>query len=143
MRDAVRFIARDRRLRSVFVTFTVVGTFAFNYSVSLLAISNSRFGERTLFGVLLASTGFGSMVGSLLTAARERVTTRWFLGNGLLLGLAGLGLSWSPTWWTAVVWSVPVGMGGAAFIAGMNAIVQQEAPSDMRSEEHTSELQSH
>ena len=132
VRDAVRFIARDRRLRSVFVTFTVVGTFAFNYSVSLLAISNSRFGERTLFGVLLASTGFGSMVGSLLTAARERVTTRWFLGNGLLLGLAGLGLSWSPTWWMALVWSVPVGMGGAAFIAGMNAIVQQEAPSDMR-----------
>ena len=32
----------------------------------------------------------------------------------------------------ALVWSVPVGMGGAAFIAGMNAIVQQEAPSDMR-----------
>lgn len=132
VRDAVRFIARDRRLRSVFLTFTVVGTFAFNYSVSLLAISNFRFERRVLFGVLLASTGFGSMVGSLLTAARERVTTRWFFGNGLVLGVTGLGLSWAPTWWAAVLWSIPVGVGGAAFIASMNAILQQESPPDMR-----------
>jgi len=132
VRDAVRFIARDRRLRSVFVSFTVVGTFAFNYSVSLLAISATRFDQRALFGVLLASTGFGSLVGSLLTAARQVVTTRWFFGNGVLLGVAGLGLSWAPTWWLAVLVSIPVGMGGAAFIASMNSITQQEAPDDMR-----------
>jgi MFS family permease len=132
VRDAVRFIVRDRRLLTVFVVFTLVGTFAFNYGVSLLKLADARFGDRRYFGILLASTGLGSMIGSLLTAARGRVTTRWFFGNGLLLGVSGLALAWSPNPWVAVVVSIPVGMGGAAFIAGQNAILQQESPPDMR-----------
>lgn len=132
VRDAIRFIANDRRLRIVFITFTVVGTFAFNYSVSLLKIADARFDRKYLFGVLLATTGFGSMVGSLLTAARRRVSVKWFLANGLLLGVSGLALAWAPSIWLALVFSVPVGMGGAAFIAAQNSILQQESPHDMR-----------
>jgi MFS family permease len=132
VRDAVRFIVRDRRLLVVFVVFTVVSTFAYNYSVSLLKIADVRFDDRRFFGILLASTGLGSMIGSLLTAARTRVSTAWFFGNGVLLGVSGLALAWAPTAWAAVLLSIPVGMGGAAFIAGQNAIVQQEAPPDMR-----------
>jgi MFS family permease len=132
VRDAVRFIVRDRRLLVVFVVFTVVGTFAFNYSVSLLKISDARFGDRRLFGLLLASTGLGSLVGSLLTARRARITTWWFFGNGVVLGIGGLLLAWSPTAWAAMLLALPVGAGGAALIAAQNAIVQQEAPADMR-----------
>ncbi|MFM7684942.1 MAG: MFS transporter [Actinomycetota bacterium] len=132
VRDALRFIGDDARLRTVFIVFAVVGTFAFNYSVSLLKISDVRFGDQRLFGVLLASTGLGSMIGSLLTAARPRITTWWFFGNGVLLGVSGLAMAWAPSAWAAVVLGIPVGMGGAAFIAGQNAIVQQESPPDMR-----------
>jgi MFS family permease len=132
VRDAVRFIVRDRRLLVVFTVFTVVSTFAYNYSVSLLKLADVRFDDRRFFGILLASTGLGSMIGSLLTAARTRVSTAWFFGNGVLLGVSGLALAWAPAPWAAVLLSIPVGMGGAAFIAGQNAIVQQEAPPDMR-----------
>ena len=132
VRDAWRFVFRDPRMRVVFVVFTVVGTFAFNYNVSLLKLADRRFGSETMFGILLASTGLGSMIGSLLTAARVRVTTRWFFGNGLLLGVSGLCLAWAPSGWIAVLLGIPVGLGGAAFIAGQNAITQQESPPDMR-----------
>ncbi|MGB8858039.1 MAG: MFS transporter [Ilumatobacteraceae bacterium] len=136
VRDAVRFIVTDRRLLVVFVVFTMVGTFAFNYSVSLLKISHVRYADlghgETMFGVLLAFTGFGSMVGSLFTGARERVTTTWFFGNGVLLGVSGLALAWAPNAVFAAALAVPVGFGGAAFIAAQNAIVQQESPPDMR-----------
>lgn len=132
VRDAMRFIVRDRRLFVVFVVFTLVGMFAFNYNVSLLKISDVRFGDRRWFGILLASTGVGSLGGSLLTAARGRVTTSWFFGNGLLLGATGLLLAWAPGPWAAVAFSIPVGAAGAAVIAGQNAILQQESPPDMR-----------
>ena len=132
VRDALRFITRDRRLLVVFVVFTLVGTFAFNYPVSLLKLAVARFHSESLFGILLAATGFGAMIGSLITAARPRITTWWFFGNGAVLGLSGLALAWAPTNWAAVLMAIPVGVGGAAFVAGQNAIVQQEAPPDMR-----------
>ena len=132
VRDALRFITRDRRLLVVFVVFTVVGTFAFNYPVSLLKLAIARFGRESLFGIMLAATGLGSMVGSLITAARPRITTWWFFGNGALLGVAGLALSWAPTAWAAIALAIPVGFGGAAFVSAQNAIMQQESPPDMR-----------
>lgn len=132
VRDALRFIQRDRRVLTVFVVFALVGTFAFNNNVSLLKIADVRFHRESAFGWMLAATGAGSVVGSLLTAKRDRVTTRWFFGNGLLLGVAGLLLAWSPNLWTALLICLPVGAGGAAFVAAQNAIVQQESPADMR-----------
>ncbi len=111
VRDAIRFIATDKRLAVVFVVFALVGTFAFNYSVSLLKLSDVRFGDRRWFGILLASTGLGSLIGSLLTAARGTVTTRWFFGNGLLLGVSGLALAWAPGPWVAIVVEHPGGHG--------------------------------
>jgi MFS family permease len=136
VRDAIRFIVTDRRLLIVFVVFTMVGTFAFNYTVSLLKISHIRYSSigngETMFGVLLAATGFGSMVGSLFTGTRQRVTTFWFFGNGVVLGVSGLALAWAPTAWAATLLALPVGFGGAAFIAAQNAIFQQESPPDMR-----------
>ncbi|MFZ9629121.1 MAG: MFS transporter [Ilumatobacteraceae bacterium] len=132
VREAMSFIARDRRLRTVFVVFALVATFAFNYSVSLLKIADFSYRSTSAYGVLLAVTGAGSVAGSLFTARQTRITTTWFFGSGLVLGCSGLLMAWAPTLWMAVLLGVPVGMGGAAFIAAQNGIVQQEAPADMR-----------
>jgi MFS family permease len=72
VREALSFVRRNRRLLVVFLVFTVVGTFAFNYNVSLLKLADRRFDDRALFGWLLAVTSVGSLAGSLLTAARDR-----------------------------------------------------------------------
>lgn len=132
VREAAAFVARNRRLRVVFAVFTVVGTFAFNYSVSLLALADVRFERRAAFGLLLSVTGAGSVVGSLLTARLGRVTTGWFYGMGALLGVSGLAVAWAPALWVALVAAVPVGVGGAAFVAAQNIILQQESPPEMR-----------
>ena len=57
---------------------------------------------------------------------------RWYLGNIVLLGVAGLGMAWSPNLLAALAWGIPLGIGGAAFISGANGITQQESPPDMR-----------
>lgn len=132
VRDALRFVAHRRDLLVIFVVFTVVGTFAFNYNVSLLKLADRRFGDKDRFGWLLAINSVGSMTGSLLTAARRRVEAWWFYGAAVVLGTAGLALAWAPSIWVAYAISLPVGMGGAAFIAALNAITQQDSPPDMR-----------
>lgn len=132
VREALSFIRRDHTLFVLFCVFTVVGTFAFNYSVSLLKIADVRFGDERLFGWLLAVTSIGSVVGSLFTAGRHAVGMRYFFSAAVLLGLSGLAVAWSPSIWLAYVASLPLGAGGAAMIAALNGITQMESPPDMR-----------
>jgi MFS family permease len=132
VREALRFVRHNRRLLALFVVFTVIGTFAFNYGVSLLKLADLRFGNKQLFGWLLAVTSVGSLIGSLMTAARPRIGSAWFFGAAVVLGLSGFGVAWAPSIWVAYLISIPLGAGGAAFIAALNAISQQESPPDMR-----------
>jgi len=132
VREALRFVRHNRRLLILFLVFTVIGTFAFNYGVSLLKLADLRFGNKELFGWLLAVTSVGSLIGSLMTAARPRIGSAWFFGAAVVLGLSGFAVAWAPNIWVAYLLSIPLGGGGAAFIAALNAISQHESPPDMR-----------
>jgi len=132
VREALGFVRHNRRLLILFVVFTIIATFAFNYGVSLLKLADLRFGDKDLFGWLLAVTSVGSLMGSLLTAAQPRIRSPWFFGSAIVLGVSGIGVAWAPSIWVAYVVAVPLGAGGAAFIAALNAISQQESPPDMR-----------
>ena len=132
VREALRFVRHNHRLLAIFLVFTVIGTFSFNYGVSLLKLADLRFGNKELFGWLLAVTSVGSLIGSLMTAARTRIGSVWFFGAAVVLGLSGFGVAWAPSIWVAYLLSLPLGAGGAAFIAALNSISQQESPPDMR-----------
>ena len=86
VREALRFVRHNRRLLVLFAVFTVIATFAFNYGVSLLKLADLRFGNKELFGWLLAVTSVGSLIGSLMTAARPRVGSVWFFGAAIVTG---------------------------------------------------------
>jgi MFS family permease len=132
VREALRFVHRNRRLFVLFTVFTAIGTFAFNYNVSLLKLADDRFGDERLFGWLLAVVSVGSLIGSLLTAGLRRVGSMWFFGSAVVLGISGFGVAWAPNIWLAYVFSIPLGAGGAAFIAALNGISQVESPPEMR-----------
>ncbi len=132
VRDAIRFVASNSRLATMFVVFTVVGTFAFNYGVSLLKLADVRFGDARLFGWMLAATSVGSLLGSLFSAGRPSIGMRFFFSSMVVLGLSGLGVAWSPNIWVAYLVGLPLGAGGAALITAMNSISQMESPPHMR-----------
>ena len=133
VRDALRFIRGNSRVLMVFLVLGVVSTFAFNYSVSLVRLADKRFGDKELYGWLLAAVSVGSLTGSLRTARLQVVTVRYFLANTALLGVSGIAMAWSHGLVMALVLAVPLGIGGAGFVAGTNAIAQQECPPEMRS----------
>ena len=132
VREALGFIAHRRQLLVVFVVMAVVSTFAFNYGVSLPKLADDRWGGAGWFGLVLSVASVGSFIGSLLTARLAFISMRWYFGNTVLLGVSGLGMAWSPTLAAALVWAIPLGIGGAAFISGGNGIIQQHSPSHMR-----------
>jgi MFS family permease len=132
VRDGIRFVRTHKRLYPLFVVFTVVSTFAFNYGVSLPKLSDTQWGNAEYFGWVLAVTSVGSLIGALATARLHMTTYTWVAASALILGVANVGMAVAPNVWLAYFWAIPLGAGGAAMIAGANTIITQEAPPDMR-----------
>jgi MFS family permease len=132
VRDGLRYVRRTPIMLATFIVFTIVSTFGFNYNVSLPRMASEIWGNEQWYGWILTANSIGSMLGSLATASRPYVSIRWMAGMGFLLGVAGIALAWSPDPVLAMAVSIPVGIGGAGFVAGMNAITQQECPPVMR-----------
>ena len=81
---------------------------------------------------MTTATSLGSLIGSLLTAGRPAVTLRWMTANAFVLGIAGVALAFSPSGSVALIVAVPLGLGGAGFIASMNSWSQDMCPPEMR-----------
>jgi MFS family permease len=133
IREALSFVVGHRDMLIIYSLLLVVSTVAFNQGTVLPKLADVRWGGDEAYGFVLAVMSVGSLTGSLLTARQPLVTMRWFFGGIVVMALAGFGLAWAPSLLLAYVWCVPFGIGGAAFVAGANAITQQECPSDMRS----------
>jgi MFS family permease len=133
IREALHFVAGRRDMLIIYALLVIISTVSFNQGVVLPKLADQKWGGDEVYGLVLAVMSIGSLTGSLLTARHVAVSMRWFFGAIVVMALAGFGLAWAPTLALAFVWAVPFGLGGAAFIAGANAITQQECPPDMRS----------
>jgi MFS family permease len=133
IREALGFVVGHRDMLVIYSLLVIVSTVAFNQGTVLPKLADVRWGGDEAYGFVLAVMSVGSLTGSLLTARLHVVTMRWFFGGIVVMALAGFGLAWAPTLVLAYVWCVPFGIGGAAFVAGANAITQQQCPPDMRS----------
>ena len=132
VRDGLRFVRDNERLRILFVVFTLVSTFAFNYSVSLPKLADLRWDAPQAFGWLLGTVSVGSLIGALLTARLAQATYRWVAWSLVILALSNIGMAFSPNVWVAFVWAIPLGIGGAAMLAGISSLTQHESPPEMR-----------
>jgi MFS family permease len=132
VRDGLRFVRDNERLRTLFIVFTLVSTFAFNYSVSLPKLADLRWDMPNAFGWVIGTTSLGSLIGALLTARLAHATYRWVAWNVVVLAVANIGMAFSPNVWIAFAWAVPLGLGGAAMMAGITSLTQQESPPEMR-----------
>jgi MFS family permease len=132
VRDGLRYVRETPIMLATFVVFVLVSTFGFNYNVSLPRMAAEVWDDERWYGWMLAAISLGSMLGALATASRQHVSIRWMAGTGFLLGASGIALAWSANPWLALLVSIPVGLGGAGFVASMNAVTQQECPPVMR-----------
>jgi len=132
VRDALRFVGRDRELLGLHVVLVLVSTFAFNYSVSLPKLAAVRWGDERWFGWVLSVVSVGSVIGSLSVASRRESSVRIFVSSVMLLGVSGLAVAWAPSVGVAFVAAIPLGVGGAGFLSSFNGLVQQKSPPDMR-----------
>lgn len=132
IREALAFVAGRRDMLLIHGLLVVISTVAFNHITVFPILADVRFGDDDGFGLMLAVMSFGAFLGSLLTARFHVVTLRWFLITVVIQSLAGFALAWAPNLPLALFWTIPFGLGGAAFVTSASALTQQACPGDMR-----------
>lgn len=133
VREALRYVRDHGQLLVLFVVFTIVCTFAYNYAVVLPKLLDEKWDATRSFGWMLAVISAGSFLGSLSIARLRVVTSRWFFVSIVCAGFGNIFLAWSPNLLVAYLWSVPLGWSLGAMVSTMNSLMQIGLPSEMRS----------
>lgn len=133
--DGIRLVGSRPDLRSLFLLASIPAFFVFPYIgfLNVFARDILRIGAEGL-GLLMAVSGCGAVVGSLLVAAaaRSEGTGRLLLGMTILYGLPIIGVALSRTLWVTLPLLFMAGLLGAAFMSGNNAVVQHRVSDDVR-----------
>lgn len=134
LRQGLRYAWATPELRDVITAVAVVGTFAFNFTVTLPLLSRTTFHEVTAthYGILMGAMGVGAVIGGLFVAHRSRPTlallTLLAIGFGVFMSSVAL----APTITWAEILLVPTGAFSVAFVATANATLQLNSSQEMR-----------
>lgn len=133
LRDGFRYVAHDPRLGVPLLMMALVGTFAYEFQVSLPVFASKTFhGGAETYGFLTAAMGIGAVAGGLVTATRGKTGLRPFSIAALVFGLAILLTSISPVLGLAYAGMALVGWGSVSFMATGNTSLQLASDPSMR-----------
>jgi MFS family permease len=134
LRMGLKYVFRTPLLRNVILSVAVVGTFAFNFTVTLPLLAHTTFHEKTAaqYGLLMGAMGIGAVIGGLYVAHRSRPTPKLLalvsVGFGLFMTL----VAFAPSITWAEIALIPTGAFSIAFISTANATLQLNSSQQMR-----------
>jgi MFS family permease len=132
-REGLSYVRRQPRMRIVVLLTVILGTFCFNFNVTLPVLAYTTLHTHAfVFGILSAVFGAGALVGALVAASRGRASAKLmiigavvFASSELLLGLMhGALLAGTLLFFT--------GAGFTIWSANSNASMQLAAPDHLR-----------
>jgi len=133
VREGLRYIRSKKELLVPLVMMAVIGTFAFNFSVTVpLLVNGPLDGDTTTFTLLFSVLSLGSLIGALLTARRTEVTSTQLVVSAEAFGVAMLMLSAAPSLRAAFPVAILLGLASIAFMTSSTAIVQVLAGPEYR-----------
>jgi peptidoglycan/xylan/chitin deacetylase (PgdA/CDA1 family)/predicted MFS family arabinose efflux permease len=133
LREGLRYVWHNPRLRQPLVLVFVVGLFAYNFNVLLPLFARLTFrGNAATFSALTALMAGGAVVGGLVVASRGKPTVHRLTGVGIAFGIAIAAVALSPSLPVAYVLIVPMGALSISFIATANSTLQMRVEQKMR-----------
>ena len=134
VRLGLRYVASQPLLREILLSIAAIGTFAYNFTVTLPLLARTTFHADSAadYGLLMAAMGLGAIAGGLTTAYRGRPTPRLLAGLALGLGTLMVAVGAMPTLtWTEVM-LIPTGAVSIALISTANSFLQTNSSQEMR-----------
>ena len=133
VRAGFRYAWHTPVVRSTLATVTLIGIFAYNFTVTLALLAKGTFhGSAGTYAVMTSCMGIGAVVGGLVAAHRGRPSLRLLERLGLAFGALLAAVALAPTLLVADLLMVPMGAASLAFIATANATLQLSTEPAMR-----------
>ncbi len=134
LRLGLRYVMETPQLRNVIIAVAVVGTFAFNFTVTLPVFAHVTFHQENAanYGLLLGAMGLGAVVGGLVIAHRSNPTPQLLAGLALGFGLFMTLTAFAPSMRLAALALVPTGAFSIAFMSTANSTLQLNSSQSMR-----------
>ena len=131
--DGFRYVRSVPLLSTVLIMMAVIGTFAYEFSVSLPLLAQQTFhGGATAYAALTSAFGAGSALGGLYAAGRATISPRQLVTFGFLFGTMILVASIAPTLPVAILVLIVVGFFSINVTSIANTTIQLESRPDMR-----------
>lgn len=134
LRLGLRYALETPLLRDVLVVVTVLGTFAYNFTVTLPLLARVTFHQHsaTQYGILMGAMGLGAVVGGLAVAYRSRPSLGMLSILAVAFGIFMNVTALAPTITWAELSLIPTGAFSIAFMSTANALLQLNSSEHMR-----------
>jgi MFS family permease len=111
IRAGLRYVLRREDLMLPMVMMFVIGTFGFNFQLTLAVLAKNVFHtEAQVFGLLTSALAIGAVAGALLSSARRsRPSAYVMLSSGIVFGALETLVGFGTSFWMTAVLLVPAG----------------------------------
>ena len=133
IREGLSYVRHKRELLVPIVLVGIVGTFGFNFQITLALVDKLVFQRGAgAFGILSSVLAAGSLAGALFGARREHPTTRMVIVAAVAFGLLEVCVGLMPTFLLLAISLIPAGFAAITFSTAANSSVQLASAPAMR-----------
>ncbi len=133
LRAGLRYVARTPGLLVPLIMMALVGTFAYEFQVTLPVVAESVFhGGSRIYGGLVTAMGLGAVVGGLVSATRGRTGTRSMVAASTLFGVVLTFATVAPMIALEFASLAMVGFASVSFLSMGNSTLQLASEPAMR-----------
>ena len=133
LRQGLQYVRASPVIRTILVMMAVIGTFTYEFSVSLPLFAEVTFRQGpATYAAMTAAMGLGAVVGGLYTASQGIGSLRRLTIAALLFGASVLLTAVAPTLPLALLALLAVGFCSIGFTSLGNATLQLTSSAEMR-----------
>jgi predicted MFS family arabinose efflux permease len=133
LQEGWRYVKKTPLIRDLLIMIAVIGTFTFEFQVSLALMAKVTFeSDASAYAALMSAFGVGAAIGGIIAASRKETGAQPMLGFGTLAGFSILLASIAPSLGLAIAGMVLVGFFTVNMVSTANSMIQLEAHPDMR-----------
>ena len=133
LREGFRYVLATPLIRNTLIMMACIGTFVFEFQVSLPILAQQVFhGDAKSYALLLAAMGAGSVLGGLFAAGRSTIAPHHLSMFMACFGVSLVAVALMPTLFLAVCGMFVVGFFSINVTSLGNTIIQLESAPHMR-----------